>query len=122
MSWNSFNRMEAKVKEAVAKLREKKLPKAFLEAHTKWHTRKHQMHYGKWCSCNFCVEKWAGTRFIGHTPFPFMKYKEEIGKLKAIPCHNLDPGDIAREIAFRERRRKRDIVRKRLRECKEEVL
>ena len=95
---------------------------AFLDAHTKWHTRKHQMHYQHWCSCNFCVEKWAGTRYIGYTPFPLVKYQEEIGRLRQVPCHSLDTGDIAKDLVYRERLRKRKIVRERLLKCKEEVL
>ena len=85
-----------------------KLPSAFLDAHIQWHTRK-RLREG--CDCDFCVEKRAGTRYIGYTPFPFAQYKEEIQRLRQVPCHNLDMEEIAKELVRKERERKRRIVR-----------
>lgn len=106
--------MEEKIKE----LREKSLLETFIEAFIKWHTRKGFRD----CTCNFCIEKKAGTRYIGYTPFPFVKFQEELGRLRQIPCHSLEVEDIAKDIVNRERKRKRKEVRERLNRAKEEIL
>lgn len=103
------------------RIREEKLPKAFLESYIKWHTRKHQLHIKSWCSCNFCIEKWAGTRYIGHTPFMSL-WNEHIKELRAVPCHNLDYEDTVKYLIKKERERKRKIVRAKLKEMEEEIL
>lgn len=96
-----------------------KVVEAFIDAHVKWHTRR-RIREG--CDCNFCIEKRAGTRYIGYTPFPFVSFKEEIGRLRQVPCHSLDTAEIAKDIVYRERQRKKKIVRERLNEIKREIL
>jgi len=92
--------------------------KDLLNAWIKHHTRKGLRD----CNCNFCQEKRAGTRYIGFTPFPFYRYNEEFRRLQSICGSTVCPEDLAREIILKERERKREIVRERLRKAKEEIL
>jgi hypothetical protein len=100
-----------------------RLPEAFIEAHVKWHTRS-RLRDG--CNCNFCIEKRAGTRYIGCTPFPSVAFKSYVAQQKAICTVGYPPVDdineMAREVVRRERMRKIKKVRERLEECKREVL
>lgn len=106
----TLQRIRAEVEKRV----KARLAGALVEAHIQWHTRK-GLREG--CDCNFCVEKKAGTRYIGYTPFPLGRYKEELAKRS-----EEDAREIAKEVVRKERDRKRGSVRAALLRSKQDIL
>lgn len=94
-----------------------------LDAMVAWHTRR---GIRKGCLCSFCVEKISGTRYIGHTPFPvrglaMFELQKQSALFPEYPPID-DFNEMCKELIRRERSRKRNIVRERLRIAKEEIL
>lgn len=100
------------------RIKEANLLEHLFDAYIKWHIRKGLRD----CDCDYCITKKAGTRYIGYTPFPLVKYKEEIGKLNQMPMHNLDTEEIAKDLIKDERERKRRIVRDLLHISRQKIL